>query len=238
MKSHAIFDRAAFRAKLLQGCEQLQLSLSDEKIDKMLDYLALLLKWNSVYNLTSVRDPKDMLRQHLLDSLSAVHAFTEARNILDVGSGGGLPGIVLAICYPQTPLAMIDTVSKKTAFLTQVKAELGLVNVTVYTARVETLKVEQPFDVITSRAFSELSNFINWSQHLLAEGGQYIAMKGQAPAQEIEKLPDGWQVRELRHLQVPGLDAERHLVFVQRTSDSNNPSQTAQHEDAETRRSE
>lgn len=210
------FDKEALGNELREGIASLDLPLNEDQVEKMLAYLALLIKWNSVYNLTSIRDPHDMVKQHLLDSLSAVHAFTQAKNILDVGSGGGLPGIVLAIVFPTASVTMIDIVNKKTAFLTQVKAELKLKNVTVHTGRVELLKVEHKFDVITSRAFSELSNFINWSQHLLAEDGRFLAMKGVSPIQEIERLPEGWEVKSIEALQVPGLDVERHLVHVKK----------------------
>ncbi|MBI3286220.1 MAG: 16S rRNA (guanine(527)-N(7))-methyltransferase RsmG [Burkholderiales bacterium] len=210
-------ESAVLKAMLQEGIQQLNLPLSNEQVDKMLAYLSLLSKWNSVYNLTAIRDPKEMVRQHVLDSLSAAPAFREAKNVLDVGAGGGLPGMILAIAYPDIKIAMIDTVSKKTAFLTQAKTELGLGNVTVHTGRVEALQVSDKFDVITSRAFSELCNFINWSGHLLADGGQFIAMKGVAPAQEIERLPSGWQVTAVQPLTVPGLQAERHLVFINKT---------------------
>jgi 16S rRNA (guanine527-N7)-methyltransferase len=210
----AIFNRDDLIEVLKNGVLSLNLKMTEVQLEQMIAYLALLFKWNSVYNLTSVRDPQDMVRQHLLDSLSAVYAFKDAKNILDVGSGGGLPGIVLAIAYPEIKLSMIDTVNKKTAFLSQVKAELKLKNATVHTGRVEQLKVVDKFDVITSRAFSELNNFINWSSHLLAEGGQFIAMKGVEPNQEIERLPDGWKVLKIESLQVPSLDAKRHLVFI------------------------
>ncbi|MBR7791062.1 16S rRNA (guanine(527)-N(7))-methyltransferase RsmG [Undibacterium sp. FT147W] len=209
-------DISALRNMLINGVQELHLPLSDAQIDKMIAYLLLLSKWNSVYNLTAIRDPKEMVKQHLLDSLSAAPAFKDAKNVLDVGAGGGLPGMMLAIAYPDTRISMIDTVSKKTAFLTQAKTELGLSNVTVYTGRVESLQVKEQFDVITSRAFSELCNFINWSGHLLADGGQFIAMKGVAPAQEIERLPEGWLVTGVQALSVPGLQAERHLVFVKK----------------------
>lgn len=209
-------DISALRNMLANGVQELGLDLSDAQIDKMIAYLTLLSKWNSVYNLTAIRDPKEMVKQHLLDSLSAAPAFKDAKNILDVGAGGGLPGMMLAIAYPDTHVSMIDTVSKKTAFLTQAKTELGLSNVTVYTGRVESLQVKEKFDVITSRAFSELCNFINWSGHLLVDGGQFIAMKGIAPAQEIERLPEGWGVTGVQALTVPGLQAERHLVFVKK----------------------
>ncbi len=212
------FDRELLTSMLSQGVQSLSLNLSLEQINQMIAYLALLSKWNSVYNLTSIRDPKEMVKQHLLDSLSAAHAFKDGKNVLDVGSGGGLPGMILAIVYPEIRISMVDTVSKKTAFLNQAKTELGLANVTVYTARVENLQVEQKFDVITSRAFSELSNFINWSGHLLSEGGQFLAMKGLNPDQEIERLPSGWQVTAIEALQVPGLDVERHLIFIKKNA--------------------
>ncbi len=210
------FDRAALAPILNEGIAALGLDLSADQTEKLLDYLALLAKWNSVYNLTSVRDPLQMLTLHVLDSLAAVPAFADAKNVLDVGAGGGLPGMVLAIARPDVKVSMIDTVHKKTAFLTQVKAELGLANVTVYTKRVEQLEVAQKFDVITSRAFADLSDFVNWSHHVLAEGGQFIALKGVAPPDERERLPADWKVTQLRAIQVPGLNAERHLVFIAR----------------------
>jgi 16S rRNA (guanine527-N7)-methyltransferase len=182
-----------------------------------MDYLALMNKWNGVYNLTSLRDPLQMVTHHVLDSLAAVPAFKDAKNVLDVGAGGGLPGIVLAIARPDIQVSLIDTVHKKTAFLTQVKAELGLKNVTVYTMKVQDLKAG-PFDVITSRAFADLSDFVNWSGHLLAEGGQFIALKGTAPPEEQERLPGEWKVKELRPIKVAKLEAERHLVFIEKAA--------------------
>ena len=208
------FDRAVLAQVLVDGIEEMQLDLSGDKIAKLMDYLALLFKWNAVYNLTSLRDPMQMVTHHLLDSLAAVPAFADAKNVLDVGAGGGLPGMVLAICRPDMKVAMIDTVHKKTAFLTQVKAELGLANVTVYTKRVEQLEVKTPFDVITSRAFADLLDFVNWSGHLLAEGGQFIALKGVAATDEQQRVPSPWKITELRPLKVPKLEAERHLVFI------------------------
>jgi 16S rRNA (guanine527-N7)-methyltransferase len=212
-----LFDRAVLSKILADGIKELALDLDDKQHEQLLDYLALLLKWNSVYNLTSVRDPLQMVTHHLLDSLAAVPAFAGAVNVLDVGAGGGLPGIVLAIARPAIKVSLIDTVHKKTAFLKQVKAELGLSNVTVYTAKVQELQVEHKFDVITSRAFADLSDFVNWSGHLLAEGGKFIALKGVAPPDEQERLPTEWKVSELSPLRVPGLDAERHLVFIKKS---------------------
>jgi len=215
------FDRPALAGVLADGISQLPLELDaarqDQLREKLLDYLALLFKWNKVYNLTSVRDPMQMVTHHILDSLAAVPSFAGAANVLDVGAGGGLPGMVLAIARPDMQVSLIDTVHKKTAFLTQVKAELGLANVTVYTMRVEQLQVAQKFDVITSRAFADLSDFVNWSGHLLAQGGQFIALKGTAPAEEQERLPAEWQVSRLQSIEVPGLQAERHLVIIRRS---------------------
>ena len=198
------------------------LALSAAQIDKLMAYQALLAKWNKVYNLTALRDPAQMVTHHLLDSLSAVSAFAGAQRVLDVGAGGGLPGIVLAIwaaeAQPQMQITLVDTVSKKTAFLNQVKAQLHLGNVTVLHARVEQLPVEQQYDVITSRAFAELKDFVTWSNHLLQQGGKYIALKGVLPQEEIDRLPAGWKVQQVQPLQVPGLDAERHLIFMERTT--------------------
>lgn len=211
----------ALEASLQQGAQALGIALDQQQQQQLLAYLALLAKWNRTYNLTSIREPAQMMTHHLLDSLAVVPAFAAAEHVLDVGSGGGLPGVILAIwagkAKPAMRVSMIDTVHKKTAFLTQVKAELGLGNVTVHTARVEQLQVAQKFDVITSRAFAELADFISWSAHLLTDNGQFIALKGIQPDEEIARLPAGWQVTEVRPLGVPGLDAERHLIFIKRS---------------------
>jgi 16S rRNA (guanine527-N7)-methyltransferase len=211
------FDRDKLMAVLNDGIDAMDLPLWAAQREQLMDYLALMAKWNGVYNLTSLRDPMQMVTHHLLDSLAAVSAFKDAKNVLDVGAGGGLPGIVLAIARPDMKVSLIDTVHKKTAFLTQVKAELELTNVTVYTMKVQDLQAG-PFDVITSRAFADLSDFVNWSGHLLAEGGQFIALKGTAPAEEQERLPSEWKVRELRPLRVAKLEAERHLVFIEKAA--------------------
>jgi len=210
------FDHDALAAVLDQGIKDMTLAVTPEQQTKLMGYLQLMNKWNGVYNLTSLRDPQQMVTHHLLDSLAAVPAFAGARNVLDVGAGGGLPGIVLAIVRPDMKVAMIDTVHKKTAFLNQVKAELKLTNVSVHTMKVQDLTVSEPFDVITSRAFADLSDFVNWSGHLLAEGGKFIALKGVAPSEERERLPQDWKVVDLQPLWVPRLQAERHLVFIER----------------------
>jgi len=212
------FDHDALAAVLDQGIKDMTLAVTPEQQTKLMGYLALMNKWNGVYNLTSLRDPHQMVTHHLLDSLAAVPAFAAARNVLDVGAGGGLPGIVLAIVRPDMKVSMIDTVHKKTAFLNQVKAELKLTNVSVHTMKVQELVVEDKFDVITSRAFADLSDFVNWSGHLLAEGGKFIALKGVAPSEERERLPQDWKVVDLQPLWVPRLQAERHLVFIERAA--------------------
>ncbi|MFC5552133.1 16S rRNA (guanine(527)-N(7))-methyltransferase RsmG [Massilia aerilata] len=211
------FDRNSLSQVLAEGIAEMGLEVTPAQQEKLLDYLALMFKWNSVYNLTSLRDPMQMVTHHLLDSLAAVPAFAAAKNVLDVGSGGGLPGIVLAVVRPDMKVSMIDTVHKKTAFLTQVKAQLGLANVSIHTMKVQELEVSDKFDVITSRAFADLSDFVNWSSHLLAEQGSYIALKGTAPQDEQQRLPAAWAVTKVEPLQVPRLGAERHLVFIQKS---------------------
>ncbi len=211
------FDRPMLADMLSHGLQEMNLQANALQQTQLLDYLALLFKWNAVYNLTAVRDPAQMVVQHLLDSLTAVSAFNDAQHILDVGSGGGLPGIVLSIIQSKAQITLIDTVHKKTAFLLQVKAELGLKNVSVQTMRVEQFQPTQLFDCITSRAFASLSDFINWSQHLLLEGGHFIAMKGCLLPDELAQLPAGWTIKQTQPLQVPGMDAERHLIFIERS---------------------
>jgi 16S rRNA (guanine527-N7)-methyltransferase len=213
-------NRDEFSALLNEGAAKLTISLSTRQIDKLLDYLALLVKWNSVYNLTSVRDPQQMVIQHLLDAMSALFAFKGAKRVLDVGTGGGLPGIVIAIwameAEPEMQVHLIDTVKKKTAFLTQVKAELGLEQVTVHSGHVEKLVSENTFDVITSRAFAELIDFVKLSGHLLEQDGIMIALKGKMPDEEIQRLPVAWRVEKVESLSVPGMQADRHLVWIKK----------------------
>ncbi|AXL52333.1 16S rRNA methyltransferase G [Paraburkholderia caffeinilytica] len=211
---------------LADGVRELGLDLSDAQLGKLLDYVALLAKWNAVYNLTAIRDPRQMLIQHILDSLSIVpHLATRgASSVLDVGSGGGLPGIVLAIVLPEWTVTVNDIVHKKTAFQAQAKAELGLANLSVVTGRVETLQpgaeVPAKFDVIVSRAFAELADFVTLARHLVAEQGAIWAMKGVRPDGEIERLPAGARVEQIIRLNVPSLDAERHLIKVLVDADS------------------
>jgi 16S rRNA (guanine527-N7)-methyltransferase len=181
---------------------------------KLLAYLALLEKWNRVYNLTAVRDAERMVRHHLLDSLAAVPFFL-GQSVLDVGSGGGLPGIPLAIARPEVQVTLIDSIAKKTAFLLQAKTELGLVNLNVVTSRVEDFRPEIGFDIITSRAFSDLREFVTLTRHLLKPGGRWLAMKGLYPNEEIAGLPVDVRVSADYALVVPGLEATRHLIVLE-----------------------
>ena len=202
---------------LKSGAAELGLSLSDAQFEQLLGYLALIQKWNKVYNLTAVRDPQEMLTHHLLDSLTAVaplvrHTHGQPAKVLDVGSGGGLPGIVLAICRPELDVSCVDTVGKKAAFIQQVAATLKLPNLRGIHARVETLT--GPFDVICCRAFASLPDFVTWSRGALAEQGVWMAMKGKHPQAEIEGLPADVQVFHVEPLTVPGLDVERCMVWM------------------------
>jgi 16S rRNA (guanine527-N7)-methyltransferase len=198
---------------LANGIAEMGLAVSRETQEKLLAYLALLQKWNKVYNLTAVRDPVEMVTLHLLDSLSVL-PYIKVKNLLDVGSGGGLPGIVLAICMPLLQVTTIDTVQKKAIFMRQVKGELGLDNLQVVHGRVESYQPAEKFEEIISRAFSDLALFVNLTKHLLAENGQWLAMKGQEPQEELQGLDV--RLNKIIPLKVAGLDAERHLVVLEK----------------------
>ena len=201
-------------AELTQGLAELKLDLTQEQIARLEAYLALLAKWNQTYNLTAVREEERMVSYHLLDSLTLVPQLNGGTRLLDVGSGGGMPGIPAAIARPDLQVVLLDSNHKKTTFLRQAVIELKLDNVEVITDRVEAYQPEQKFDRITSRAFAELAEFVKLTRHLLAPGGQYVAMKGVYPYEEIALLPEGVTVAEVVPLTVPGLDAERHLVRI------------------------
>ncbi|MBW8328420.1 MAG: 16S rRNA (guanine(527)-N(7))-methyltransferase RsmG [Thiobacillus sp.] len=205
--------------QLSAGIAALGLTLPDGAEAKLLAYLALLDKWNRVYNLTAVRDTERMVSHHLLDSLAAVPYFQgggpDLIRVLDVGSGGGLPGIPLAIARPELQVTLIDSIAKKTAFLLQAKAELGLKNLLVVTGRVEDFCPESGFDIVTSRAFSDLKEFVTLTRHLLKPGGRWLAMKGLYPNAEVDMLPTGVKVSANHALLVPGLEASRHLIVLE-----------------------
>jgi len=202
------------QAQLAAGIAALGLALPADAEAKLLTYLALLDKWNRVYNLTAVRDTERMVSHHLLDSLAAAPFFPGGR-VLDVGSGGGLPGIPLAIARPDLQVTLIDSIAKKTAFLLQAKMELGLDNLSVVTNRVEDYRPETGFDLITSRAFSDLREFVALTRHLLKPAGRWLAMKGLYPHEELALLPAGVKVSADHVLAVPGLDATRHLIVLE-----------------------
>ncbi len=201
-------------ATLAQGVTELRLDLTEETQRKLLDYLALIEKWNRVYNLTAVRETQKMISHHLLDCL-AVLPHVRARRLVDVGSGAGLPGIPLALALPQTQVTLLDSNHKKATFLRQAVIELGLDNVEVVCARVESWQPPQPFEVVISRAFSDLPQFLAAAGHLCAADGVIAAMKGVFPDEEIAQMPNGFELRGVIPLAVPGLEAERHLVLVQ-----------------------
>jgi len=213
--------QATLKAKLQAGLLEMNLQISDDKQDKLIAYLLLIDKWNKVHNLTAIRDPLAMVTLHLLDSLSVLpHLQALApKYLLDVGAGAGLPSIPLAICLPDLQVTAIDSVLKKTSFMRQVKGELALTNFQVEYGRVEALKAKQLFDVIVSRAFSEIALFLKLTKHLLAEGGQWLAMKGVVPEHEFENQDFknmAIKPSRIEVLKVAGLDAERHLVYLQR----------------------
>lgn len=202
------------RERLAAGCRELGLALSDETLDRLLAYIALLARWNQAYNLTAVRDLGEMVTRHLLDSL-AVAPHLAGRRIIDVGSGAGLPGIPLALAMPDRHFVLLDSNGKKTRFLVQAKAALGLENVTVVHSRVEEYRPEEPFDTVIARAFAALSDILVLCQHLLAAEGEVLAMK--AGTSEAGSVSEDFRVAEIISLNIPGLTHEqRHLIRVVR----------------------
>ncbi len=208
---------------LQKGLDDLGLSLTPDQQIQLLSYVDLIAKWTKVYNLTAVRDAKEMLTHHLLDSLAVIAPLRrelaklnlpagESPKLLDVGSGAGLPGIVIAITCPEVSVSCVDTVAKKAAFIQQVAATLKLPNLRGLHARVESLT--DPFDIVCSRAFASLVDFTTWSQSALASHGVWMAMKGKHPDQELAALPDNIRVFHVEQLHVPGLDAERCIIWL------------------------
>jgi 16S rRNA (guanine527-N7)-methyltransferase len=203
------------QAILEQGIKDANLDISAQTQQRLLDYLVLMQKWNKVHNLTAVRDADEMVTLHLLDSL-VVLPFIDAKHLLDVGSGAGLPGIPLAICLPDLQVTVIDSNSKKVSFMRQAKAELGITNLDVLGDRVEEISSTRKFEIIISRAFSDLSLFISLTHHLLDAQGKWLAMKGVYPEVELAELAakTGVTASKVEVLNVPGLDAQRHLAFL------------------------
>ena len=191
------------------------ISLSDQQKQQLVGYVELLHKWNKAYNLTSVRDPQQMLVRHILDSI-VVEPHLQGDRFIDVGTGPGLPGIPLAIVRPQAQFTLLDSLGKRVRFLRQVQHELGLTNVTPVQSRVEEFPAEPPFDGVISRAFASLEDMVNWCHHLPSAQGHFYALKGVRPDDEINTLPPGFVVQQVYPLQVPELEGERHLVVIAR----------------------
>ena len=225
MIAAAEVPEAALLQALSLGVKALGLNVTEAQQRQLLSYMALIQKWNKVYNLTALKTPQEILTHHLLDSLSSIspllgYLAQSARDVgqevelLDVGSGGGLPGVVIAICCPNIRVTCVDTVSKKAAFVQQVAASLKLSNLCGLHARVESLK--GPFDVICSRAFASLPDFVSWSVGALSERGVWMAMKGKLPEAEMAALPSFAEVFHVEQLQVPGLAADRCMVWMKK----------------------
>jgi 16S rRNA (guanine527-N7)-methyltransferase len=204
-------DRDPLRQRLGAGLAALRLDLPDAIVARLLDYVALLHRWNATYNLSAVRDPAEMVTRHLLDSL-AIEPYVAGATLADLGTGAGLPGIPLAIVAPERAVTLVDSNGKKTRFLRAAVRELRLANVSVAEARVEA--VQGRFDCITARAFATLADMLAWGGHLLAPGGRWLALKGRHPQDEIDALPSGFAVEAVVPLVVPGLEAERHVVII------------------------
>ena len=201
---------------LLRGAKAIDVNLSEQQIELLLGYLALFAKWNKTYNLSAVRDSKQMVVRHLLDSLTVVpyvQSYTK-QHVIDVGTGGGLPGIVLAIMFPEKQFTLLDSNGKKTRFLFQVKTQLKLDNVQVENCRVESHQPGQPYSAVISRAFASLKDMVDGCHHLLAEDGLFLAMKGLYPTDELSALEKRYKVSDSHQLHVPGDDGERHLLVL------------------------
>lgn len=204
--------------ELSRGATELGIELNEHQHSQLLGYLALLIKWNKAYNLTAVRDPNEMVSRHLLDSLSVVPFVAQGRaSWLDVGSGGGMPGIPLAIMFPDRQFTLLDSNGKKTRFLTQVKLELKLANLEVIHSRVEAFTPSVPFSGICSRAFSSLQDFSDWTRHLGDTDTRWLAMKGVHPDDELQALPADFELTATHVLKVPGCQGQRHLLILRRT---------------------
>ena len=203
------------RNKLDALLAKTSITLSENQKQQLISYVEMLDKWNKAYNLTSVRDPQEMVVKHILDSL-VVAPHLDGNNYIDVGTGPGLPGVVLAIAHPEKNFVLLDSLGKRIRFLNQVKLNLKLTNITPVQSRVEEYQPEQPFDGVLSRAFASLQDMVDWCQHLVDQSGRFIALKGQFPEQEIEQLPASIEYQDKVVLTVPELDAERHLIILKK----------------------
>lgn len=199
--------------KLSRLLNEASISLTDHQKNQLVAYVDMLHKWNKAYNLTSVRDPDEMLVRHILDSI-VVAPYLQGLRFIDVGTGPGLPGIPLAIVLPGAHFTLLDSLGKRVRFLRQVQHELKLENITPVQSRVEAYPSEPPFDGVISRAFASLNDMVSWCHHLPGEEGRFYALKGQLPEDEIASLPDGFSVESVEKLLVPQLEGERHLVII------------------------
>lgn len=205
---------------LLSGIDELKFNLREDKINLLIKYVELFAKWNNTYNLSAVRDPDEMVSRHILDSLSiAPFIASEGERFIDVGTGGGLPGIPLAIVFPDKQFTLLDSNGKKTRFLFQVKLELELKNITIENTRIESYQPEFLFDGVMSRAFASVNDFTRNSAHLLQTGGKFYAMKGTYPSCEVTEMLNHFKIDSSHVLQVPGCEAERHLIVISRVDE-------------------
>lgn len=206
-----------FISRVTQACEKIGIESQQDKVVNLIAYLELLIKWNKAYNLTAIRDPDEMLVKHIIDSLSIV-PYVIGDQLADIGTGAGLPGIPLAIMFPDKQFTLVDSNGKKTRFLTQVKMNLSLSNVQVIHGRVEQVPDNKVFDQISSRAFTALDNMVNLCKHLLSSNGEFLAMKGLEPHEEIKNLPEDFVVDKVEELCVPECEDQRHLIIIKKSS--------------------
>ncbi len=208
-------EKKIYSRNLSEGLEKMELLVSEDKQIQIINYLENLAKWNKAYNLSGIKDPSQMITKHLLDSLSVV-PFVKGDNLLDVGTGAGLPGFILAICFPEKKVSLLDSNGKKTRFLFQTQNQLNISNISVLNTRVENYQPKIKFDLILSRAYSNLALFVEQTRHLLGEKSKLLAMKGLYPKQEINELPEDFIVTKVQELLIPGEPAARHLLELER----------------------
>ena len=208
-------DTAKLNDILMQGSESLSLTLTEQQAEKLVGYVERIDKWNKAYNLTSVREPEQMMVKHILDSI-AVAPFIDGKTIIDVGTGPGLPGIPLSVMLPDSSFTLLDSLGKRVRFMKQCAFELGLNNVTPVHSRVEDHKPDQPYDIVLSRAFASLKDMLHWCEHLVDSSGVFVALKGQFPQREIDEVSDHFRIESVKALLVPELEGERHLVNIRK----------------------
>lgn len=208
--------KQVLQSRLADGAAEMGIRIDEKQLQTLLTYLALLRRWNRVYNLTAVKSDTGILTRHLLDSLSVV-PYLQGKKVVDIGSGAGLPGVPVAVACPEKQITLLDSNAKRCRFLRQVQAELNMQNVKVVQQRAEEYRPAEKFDNLLSRAFSSLQDFIACSKHLLADGGQVLAMKGVWPGEEAAELPTGFIIKNVVKLTVPGLPEQRHLVICEQS---------------------